>query len=791
VQPVLTTNNAPARTQNRPGRHPTFAYPPIHKIFFANDSDNEENDDDDGPPPIPITSPDALTSSTRTDFTYPPVEDLTRTLLKYAKNANLRKLTYPTDLAARRRHFNTFMDNLRIVCNISPWNRQVFDLWPKQISYSHPFIGTALYNLIFTNVNETCQKHIIDGPPDARTAIFTLRRHCAPLTPDHVERTCETFYSIKQGHQEVATSYLNRIRTITRDCYHAGIPNNDADLIKRAIRGGSNHHFYAASFQRFDANIRRAELNDEALPTFAELESHLLNIDESRGLTLPSQNQRNYNQHANSARHQPSHRPSSTIRNFHPRQQQAFSSMMRPYSQNTTANNNPRPMNRPQTRPHNGHPSTNPRPNPPHERRNAAPPSRPNQHQQNRGTRPPFRPISSNSTNNQRRPANNSTPLRRNPPNAATIVCNNCGRLGHYARQCPNPNRSQNYNRTGPPRPLNNENTAPRNQRAYFVTDASRSQEPSEFYHQAFSASSLDTFHEPSTLTWPNNNLPQMEINQPLLDNDFLPTATQAPPNTGATEFFPDDPQSPYQRFGPPNLDNWLPDSGATCHYTPVFTDLKDIKPCNVPVSLADGSTKVSTFKGTTECYFTTTEGQKSILGLTDVYYIEGLSHRLLSLTAISATQNFTVIIRNRATTIQFPNDPTYTWPLLLHELPTQQAFSTMSQLPNDQPDNTTFSEETPIEEHVNPSTVENSHPTSSLPLETISRRLAHRNFRNLMTGSLHHAWNDHTLSPAIDTNTWPIRISISQKRARSKIPLRQGSEPFHQLHLDLMRNPF
>ena len=59
------------------------------------------------------------------------------------------------------------------------------------------------------------------------------------------------------------------------------------------------------------------------------------------------------------------------------------------------------------------------------------------------------------------------------------------------------------------------------------------------------------------------------------------------------------------------------------------------------------------------------------------------------------------------------------------------------------------------------------------------------------MTGSLHHALNNHTLSPAIDKNTWPIRISISQKHARSKIPLRQGSEPFHQLHLDLMRNPF
>jgi hypothetical protein len=105
-------------------------------------------------------------------------------------------------------------------------------------------------------------------------------------------------------------------------------------------------------------------------------------------------------------------------------------------------------------------------------------------------------------------------------------------------------------------------------------------------------------------------------------------------------------------------------------------------------------------------------------------------------------------------------------------------------------PSETTFSPA--FEQHVDTTQQhDTSRTTTSLPLETMSRRLAHRNFRNLMTGSLHNAWNDHTLSPAIDKNTWPIRISISQKHARSKIPLRQGSEPFHQLHLDLMRNPF
>ena len=119
---------------------------------------------------------------------------------------------------------------------------------PQQVFNSHPFIGSALYNLIFTNVSNPCQKHIIDGPPDAQTAILTLRRHCAPLTPDHVKQTRKAFCSIKQPHHKVATSYLNSILLLTRHCYHAGIPSTDAKRI--------NHSFCAASYQHFNADIR-------------------------------------------------------------------------------------------------------------------------------------------------------------------------------------------------------------------------------------------------------------------------------------------------------------------------------------------------------------------------------------------------------------------------------------------------------------------------------------------------------------------------------------------------------
>ena len=292
---------------NSPNVHVPTIPPPNqhipHSDTYLTDGDENDVDSHGNPLQIPLNPlpTDDLTSSTRTDFTYPPVEDLTKTLLKYAKNANLRKLTYPSDLISRRRQFNLFIDNLRIVCNISPYTRQIFSHWPHQILYSHPFVGAALYNLIFTHVNKPCQRHIIDGPPDARTALITLRRHCAPLTPDHIDRTREAFISNKQGPQEVATSYLERLRLLNRDCFHAGITFTDSDLLKRAIRGGNDHRFYSASYQRFDADLRRAELNNEDLPPFSDLESHLLNIDETRGLTLPHQAQRNYNQHAYSA----------------------------------------------------------------------------------------------------------------------------------------------------------------------------------------------------------------------------------------------------------------------------------------------------------------------------------------------------------------------------------------------------------------------------------------------------------------------------------------------------------
>jgi hypothetical protein len=104
-----------------------------------------------------------------------------------------------------------------------------------------------------------------------------------------------------------------------------------------------------------------------------------------------------------------------------------------------------------------------------------------------------------------------------------------------------------------------------------------------------------------------------------------------------------------------------------------------------------------------------------------------------------------------------FPNGSTHTWPILNNN-PTQphQAFSTISGPPTNSgldPD--------PDEQHFD-DTTSSLDPDQNcfntfLPLELISRQLAHRKFQNLMVGSLHQTWNDHVLSPTIDPNTWPF----------------------------------
>eukprot|EP00957_Ditylum_brightwellii_P005990 453561-Ditylum_brightwellii.AAC.1 len=48
--------------------------------------------------------------------------------------------------------------------------------------------------------------------------------------------------------------------------------------------------------------------------------------------------------------------------------------------------------------------------------------------------------------------------------------------------------------------------------------------------------------------------------------------------------------------LGPVNyLQNWLIDSGATSHFAPHPEDLYDMEPCQIEVTMADGSNVITT----------------------------------------------------------------------------------------------------------------------------------------------------------------------------------------------------
>jgi len=759
-------------------------------------------------------------------MTPPSSEELTKTLMKHARNSRLQTLDYPADLNLRRRHFNNFIDKLMIVCQISIWTCDIFDEWPDTISYNHSVVGTALYNVIFSYVNNACQKHLLRGPFDGRNALLTLRRYMAPLTPNYVDKVEETFRSLKQSPKEVATSYFTRINETDRDCFHAGIHLGNDALIKRALQGASNHYLYAVTYENYRTLIKMAQKQQTDLPLYTELESDILDIDETNGVSLPGQRTRDYNQHgaysvtdrsSSSSRPRDERRAPQGGRNFRSPQYPS----RRPTNQNTICSF----CNK------QGHTWTDCR-------------SRLNQriNRENRPPRHPNRIRNQHPTTHHARAytavANRTNTARQpNRPDRPTYqpICNTCGQPGHYAPNCPQRQntaaagiRTQNNRGPrlhGPRRP----NQAARADHAYNVYDTRSDAPPTEPATEHFEAAfhtwsdadigpeDTDTIYhaddndeDPQPIIIDSDDdehqsrtsSPASSLGQNTVDGDdnhnfqliepSIPYARVVPnqQHTGP-QYFPEDPTSVNQRFGNCDLINWTPDSGATSHFTPVKSDLINPVPCNNPVRVADGAICDSKWVGSVEAHFLSNEGRPSVLRLHRVYFVPGLNKRLLSLTTLSGTPNYEVNIRQRATTITLPGRSTFTWPtrLRMWNPRDQYALSVEDQPPRRQ---------SPTEQHNDEISFSKTEKQlsaqthgKSLSLELFSRRMAYKNVKTLLSGSLHEVWHNTTLTPTTTTDDWPLRISISHKHARSKEPQRESSTPFHTLHLDLIHNPF
>ena len=86
---------------------------------------------------------------------------------------------------------------------------------------------------------------------------------------------------------------------------------------------------------------------------------------------------------------------------------------------------------------------------------------------------------------------------------------------------------------------------------------------------------------------------------------------------------------NPQRVIGSPSSDirSWLPDSGATSHFTFCVNDSYDVEDCHRPVTTttADGSTIYATKRGKVAIQYRLDQGQPSSLELVNVYYVPGL----------------------------------------------------------------------------------------------------------------------------------------------------------------------
>jgi translation initiation factor IF-1 len=104
----------------------------------------------------------------------------------------------------------------------------------------------------------------------------------------------------------------------------------------------------------------------------------------------------------------------------------------------------------------------------------------------------------------------------------------------------------------------------------------------------------------------------------------------------------------------PADLNNYLPDSGATQHMTPRLADLTDmVEGQNLGVEVANGHVIKCTTTGKIQVRMLDDNGDRLEVTLTDVMYVPGLSRRLFSV-AKFARHGFHAMIKQNATTLYF-----------------------------------------------------------------------------------------------------------------------------------------
>lgn len=221
---------------------------------------------------------------------------------------------------------------------------------------------------------------------------------------------------------------------------------------------------------------------------------------------------------------------------------------------------------------------------------------------------------------------------------------------------------------------------------------------------------------------------------------------------------------------------DFLPDSGATSHFTGHYEDIQNPQSCDIEVTIADGNVVRATHVGRADINFITDRGTPSTLELANIYYIPGLSRRLFSLQSFTRDTPFSVEITHHYTRLNFGDGEFYTWPLTRNDNDIDRYAMNAS-------DNDSA-----------PSKHKTIEPISTRPiaLEKGMTRLGFRAAKGLLAGSLHRVWADCHIQAGTDPYCWSARLAISRVAPRNlrRPAVYYPKKAFEMLFADIIPNP-
>jgi transposase InsO family protein len=234
----------------------------------------------------------------------------------------------------------------------------------------------------------------------------------------------------------------------------------------------------------------------------------------------------------------------------------------------------------------------------------------------------------------------------------------------------------------------------------------------------------------------------------------------------------------------PADLNNYLPDSGATQHMTPRLADLVDaVEGQNLGVEVADGHIIKCTMTGKIKIRMLDDNGEDLEVTLTDVMYVPGLSRRLFSVSKF-ARHGFHAMIKKNATTLFFTNNGIES-PVTLQSIGGGKAPAADLRVHGQSP-----ASHSDDRYHYVPSLRNRDHSEGArrlLSLEVLHNRLGHRKCRTLLAASEHHLWGDAGVLMTPEAGCLDCGIATIRANARNKQPHTAATRAGEHLFLDVL----